>query len=164
MRFSPTPPDEDDIVIRLHQGARHTLWPLFELADDSSMAIRGYIDEGVVHVAMTGGVAIGHAQVVRREGTTHELRSLAVLPSFRRRGIGTRLVDRSVAWVRVRSGERLLVGTATADLENLRFYQQLGFRMLRVERDVFTPEQGYPEGLVAHGIPVRDRVWLLLEL
>ena len=163
MRLTPTPPD-DGVEIVLHQGVRHTLWPLFELADDSSLAIRGYIDQGVVHVAMRGGVAIGHAQVIRLDSATCELRSLAVVPHYRRRGIGSRLVQRSATWARGRSAQSLLVGTAAADLENLGFYQQLGFRVLRVERDAFTAERGYPPGLEAHGIPVRDRVWLELEL
>jgi hypothetical protein len=35
--------------------------------------------------------------------------------------------------------------------------------MLRVERDVFTPDAGYPE-IDIDGIPLRDQVWLSLEL
>jgi hypothetical protein len=57
----------------------------------------------------------------------------------------------------------LVVATAAADTRVLRFYQLLGFRMLRVERDAFTPENGYPE-IDVDGIPLRDRVWLSLEL
>jgi hypothetical protein len=54
--------------------------------------------------------------------------------------------------------------TAAAGVGNLRFYQLLGFRMLRVERDAFTVLAGYPEGLKIDGIPLRDRVWLSLAL
>jgi hypothetical protein len=57
----------------------------------------------------------------------------------------------------------LLVATAAADTRVLRFYQLLGFRLLRVERDVFTPEAGYPE-VTVDGIALRDRVWLSLTL
>jgi hypothetical protein len=35
--------------------------------------------------------------------------------------------------------------------------------MLSVERDAFTAETGYPE-IDVDGIPLRDRVWLSLEL
>jgi hypothetical protein len=35
--------------------------------------------------------------------------------------------------------------------------------MLRIERDAFTPEAGYPATEV-DGIPLRDRVWLALDL
>jgi hypothetical protein len=34
------------------------------------------------------------------------------------------------------------------------------FRFWRIERDVFAPERGYPEGLEENGIPLRDMVWL----
>jgi hypothetical protein len=73
-------------------------------------------------------------------------------------------VRRSIAWVREHGAERLLVATASADLENLGFYQRLGFRMLRIERDAFTPERGYPEGLSVRGVRVRDRIWLEMPL
>ena len=46
----------------------------------------------------------------------------------------------------VRSIDHTFLGaTATADTRVLLFYQLLGFRPLRVERDVFTPEVGHPE-------------------
>jgi len=49
-----------------------------------------------------------------------------------------------------------------ADVANLRFYKPLGFRLLRVERDAFTPSAGYPAAVTIDGIPLRDRVWLTL--
>jgi hypothetical protein len=52
------------------------------------------------------------------------------------------------------------VGTSSADIANLRFYQRRGFRMLSIERDAFTPADGYPEGIETDGLPLRDRVWL----
>jgi GNAT superfamily N-acetyltransferase len=164
MLLPPTPPDAHGIRIELHQGSRQDLWPLFELADDSALAIRRYLDLGLVHVALLGGITVGLAQIVPHEVRLWELRSLAVLAPYRGRGVGTRLVRRSVGWVRQHGAERLLVATASADLDNLAFYQRLGFRMLRVERDAFTPEGGYPEGLSIRGVPVRDRVWLEMPL
>lgn len=59
---------------------------------------------------------------------------------------------------------RVLVAVDGEDVGNLRFYQRLGFRMLRVERDAFTGAHGYPDGIVVDGIPLRDRVWLSLDL
>jgi RimJ/RimL family protein N-acetyltransferase len=54
---------------------------------------------------------------------------------------------------------RVFAATATADIRNLRFYQRLGFRMDRIERDAFSVARGYPV-LEMEGIPLRDRVWL----
>ena len=58
---------------------------------------------------------------------------------------------------------RVLVATATADIGNLRFYQQRGFRMERIKRDVFGADRSYPAGPETDGIPVRDRVWLSIS-
>jgi hypothetical protein len=58
----------------------------------------------------------------------------------------------------------LLVSTAAAGIDNLRFYQRRGFRMLSVDRDAFTPSTGYPDPIHIDGIPLRDRVWLSMEL
>ncbi|HET9157613.1 MAG TPA: GNAT family N-acetyltransferase [Myxococcaceae bacterium] len=164
MLSSPTPSGAHSARIELHHGSRHELWPLFELADDSALAIRRYLDLGLVHVASLGGVAIGLAQIVPHDVRIWELRSLAVLGPYREQGVGAALVRRSVAWVREHGAVQLLVATASADLDNLGFYQRLGFRMLRIERDAFTLEGGYPAGLSVRGVPVRDRVWLEMPL
>jgi GNAT superfamily N-acetyltransferase len=160
---SPTPVADETLRISLHEGRRDELWPLFELAPDPVEAIRGYFHDGVVHIATLGGIPVGHSQVIALEGV-HELRTLAVFPGHRRRGLGTRLVARAAAWVRDHGGDRLVTATASVDLDVLGFYQRLGFRVLRVERDAFDPVTGRPEGLVAQRIPVRDRLWLELEL
>ena len=103
-------------------------------------------------------------QVLPLDGGVYELRGLAVLSRRRRRGLGTRLVARSASWVRDQSGNRLVAGIPSSDLDVLGFSQRLGFRVLRVDRDAYGPERGYPDGLLANGIQVRDRVWLELEL
>ena len=160
----PTAVADAPLRIALHEGSRRELWPLFKLADDSAGAIAEYLDRGVVHVAAIGEMTVGHSQVVEVEPGVCELRSLAVLPGQRRKGLGTLLVARSVSWLRERSIQRLIVGFPSANLDVLAFYQLLGFRLLRVDRDAYGPDHGYPEELLANGIRVRDRVWLELEL
>ena len=160
----PTPVADAPLRIALHEGSRRELWPLFKLADESAVAIGEYLDRGVVHVAAIGEMAVGHSQVVEVEPGVCELRSLAVLPGQRRKGFGTRLVARSVSWLRERSIQRLIVGFPSANLDVLGFYQLLGFRLLRVDRDAYGPDHGYSEELLANGIRVRDRVWLELDL
>jgi hypothetical protein len=66
-------------------------------------------------------------------------------------------------WLFAAGAERVLVGTAAADIENLRLYQRLGFRLLRVERDAFTVDRGFSPDLKIDGIPIRDGVWLSVE-
>ena len=139
-------------------GTRSQIRPLFELADDSASEIDGYIEAGEVLVARHRGEIVGHVQLIS-SANKWEIRSIAVLAPLRRYGIGTRLVNAALEHASSNGCIEVVVGTATADIDNLAFYQRLGFRMDRIERDAFTPDRGYPT-LESHGIRVRDRVWL----
>jgi len=151
------------MMIRQYDGDRELLRPMFREADDSEQHIDAYLDLGEVLVAEDDGDLVGHLQLI----TDHdeiELKSLAVVESRRRTGVGRALVQAALEHCRGEAAHRLVVSTAAADIGNLRFYQRLGFRMVRIERDVFGAEAGYPDGIVINGIPLRDRVWLDLDL
>ena len=89
---------------------------------------------------------------------------MAVVAAHQGRGVGRALVEPRSTLARGEGRATLVVATAAADIGNLRFYQRFGFRMRSVERDAFTPATGYPAGSTIDGIPLRDRVWLDLEL
>ncbi len=153
------------VELRWHMATRGELRHLFALAEDSPEQLDGYLHLGRVLVAIEDGSIVGHLQIVESDTPNEiELKSLAVVEHRQRRGIGRALVGRAVAECRAEGASTLLVATATAGIGNLRFYQLLGFRMLRVERDAFTASSGYPDGLTVDGIPLRDRVWLTLAL
>jgi GNAT superfamily N-acetyltransferase len=67
---------------------------------------------------------------------------MAVEPAYRSRGVGRALIQKAVDAVRARRRSVLLVATAAADVDNLRFNQRAGFRMRSIERDVFTQTTG----------------------
>jgi ribosomal protein S18 acetylase RimI-like enzyme len=153
-------------AIAWHDGPRAPLRHLFELADDSAEQIDGYIERGRVLVARgDANQFIGHAQLVPADRPdTAEPKSIAVLPALQRRGIGRALVERALAICRSDGVRVVTVTTATADIDSLRFYQRCGFRATSVERNAFTEAKGYPRGLEADGIPVRDSITFALEL
>ena len=140
-------------------GDRAQLRALFEEAEDSPEALDTYIGSGVVLVARAGDDILGHLQLA--DG---EILNMAVVSDHRGRGIGRALVEHAIELARGEGRESITVATATADIGNLRFYQRCGFRLRSVERDAFTIERGYRADLESDGIPVRDRVWLDLEL
>jgi lactoylglutathione lyase len=150
----------DPYSIRWHEEHRSHLRGLFELADDSHERIDEYIDLGRVLVALGGdGKPVGHLQLVpTREPGVIEITSLAVAPRHRRRGIGGRLVDRALAVSHSEGVRTLVLTTALADLDNLRFYQRLGFRATSIIADAFTPENGYAGAPAVDGIPLRDAI------
>lgn len=157
---TPGPPPR----IRPHDGDRSALRPLFALAEDSPLRLEAQLDAGDVLVAEDGGRIVGHVQLTDAGPRALEVASLAVIEEHRRRGLGRALMEAAIGRAAERGCESVVVATAAADLDNLRFYQRLGFRMRSVERDAFTPADGYPPGLASDGIPVRDRVWLDLAI
>jgi len=60
--------------------------------------------------------------------------------------------------------ERVVVGTSSAGVGQLAYYQKAGFRLWKIERDLFSPERGYPAGEKENGIPLRDMVWMDQDL
>lgn len=151
-------------MIEWFEGPRSELADLFALADDSPEQVARYRDLGRVLVARDGPSVIGLLQLIAREHSNEaEVKSLAVREDRQRSGIGRTLMNRAVAICRKENRSALLVATAAADTGVLRFYQQFGFRFLRVERDVFTPEAGYPPTEI-DGVPLRDQIWLSLTL
>jgi ribosomal protein S18 acetylase RimI-like enzyme len=140
---------------------RSELLPLFELADDSQTEITHYMECGEMLVARREQRTIGLIQLLS-QGADHEIKSLAVMKSEQRRGVGTALVRAALDRAFSSGALRVRVATATSDIHNLSFYQRLGFRMDSVEHDAFTIARGYRSGTV-NGIPVRDRVWLSIH-
>lgn len=151
--------------ISWYEGERDRLRSLFGLAEDSPQRLEKSIGRGRILVATDGGEIVGLLQLIESGSEAEwELLTLAVYESRQHRGIGSALVRRAIAECRREGVGTLLVATAAAETANLRFYQRLGFRMLRIQRDAYTPADGYPDGLTVDGIPVWDRVWLSLGL
>jgi GNAT superfamily N-acetyltransferase len=153
------------VEIDWHAGPRAELRSLFELAEDSKAQLDQYLELGRVLVAVHGSEMLGHLQLVptARSGEI-ELKNMAVMPEERGAGVGRTLVASALRESAEEGWSRMLVATGAADVGNLRFYQRVGFRLLCVERDAFTPATGYPNPIVIDGSPLRDRVWLSQDL
>jgi lactoylglutathione lyase len=156
-----TPP----VHVQQYTGSRGALRALFEEAEDSAKQLDAYIDAGEVLVAITEGTVVGHVQVIDHPAqSSGEIKNMAVDREHRGCGIGRLLVNSAADVARRRGRSTLTVATAAADTGNLRFYQLAGFRMRTVERDAFNSSAGYDAQADVDGIPLRDRVWLDLDL
>lgn len=154
------------VTVETYDGSREALRPLFELAEDSPAQLDSYLDTGRILVARLGHDVIGHLQLVHtNRPDTVEIKNMAVRTEDQGHGIGARLVAAAIELVTAEADWAVMVvATATADIGNLRFYQRQGFRMRSIERDAFTPANGYPVGIRVDGIELRDRVWLDYQL
>jgi lactoylglutathione lyase len=154
-----------EVRIERHTGSRDELRALFAMAEDSPTELDSYIDAGEVLVAVAGDRIVGHLQLVEAADSLRgEIKNMAVEPSHRGRGIGRRLLQAAADVARAEDRSLLVVATAAADVDNLRFYQRAGFRLRSVERDAFSAAAGYAPDTVIDGIELRDRVWLDLDL
>jgi ribosomal protein S18 acetylase RimI-like enzyme len=144
---------------------RDAYLPLFRLADDSFEQVRDYYQTGTLFALDTlEGTPIGIVLAVDERDDAVELKAVAVDESLHCQGVGTRMLVAALAELRDCGVKRVVVGTSSSGIGQLAFYQKAGFRLARIERDFFSPARGYPDGLVENGIPVRDMVWMDLEL
>lgn len=135
--------------------------PLLLLADESEAAVSSYLQKGDLYeLPDPTGTPLGIVLVLPEGDAGAELKAVAVAPEHQGRGVGTRLLKLVLAELRARGVRRVVVGTGNSGIGQLAFYQKAGFRLWRIERDVFTPARGYPPGIEENGIPLRDMVWL----
>ncbi|MCA9647238.1 MAG: GNAT family N-acetyltransferase [Polyangiaceae bacterium] len=146
-------------------GERSGLLPLLRLADDSEPAIAAYHSLGQAFVLLKEEQPLGVTLCTPIEeawasASALEIKNIAVVPELRARGLGGWMLNQVLEALAIQQVRQVYLATATAGTRQLRFYQRLGFRFLRIERDWFCAERGYADGLLEEGIPLRDRIWL----
>ena len=150
---------------RVPVGSRERFLPLFLLADESVQQVRSYMNTGDLYVySSEAGSVAGIVLAIALEPGVVELKAVAVDPKQQGRGIGKRMLMDVLAELRDLGCKRVVVGTANAAVGQLAFYQKAGFRLLRIERDFFSPVRGYAEVIEESGIRMRDMVWMDLML
>ena len=156
----------DYTLIAVPPGAeRERFLPLLLLADESLEQVRSYMHSGELY-AFVGQdeVAVGIVLTIPAQHDSVELKAVAVDTAQQNRGIGRRLLAAVIEELRRRGVRRAIVGTANAGIGQLAYYQKAGFRLLRIERDFFSPVRGYPAVMEDNGIRLRDMVWMDQEL
>jgi ribosomal protein S18 acetylase RimI-like enzyme len=144
---------------------RDAYLPLLFLADDSVAQVRRYYQQGTLFAFDDpAGRPLGMILAIDEADGSVELKAVAVDEGHHGQGIGTRMLRTVLAELRARGVARVVVGTSSAGIGQLAYYQKAGFRLWKIERDFFSPDRGYPEGIEDNGIPIRDMVWMDQEL
>jgi ribosomal protein S18 acetylase RimI-like enzyme len=143
--------------------------PLLLLADDSEQQVRGYMQKGTLFVAEDEDREVGIVLAIPVDSSDAnnseiELKAVAVEAASHNQGIGQRMLALVLPALEERGFTRVVLGTGNSGIGQIAFYQKAGFRMWKIERDVFSAERGYPPGLEENGIPLRDMIWLDREL
>jgi GNAT superfamily N-acetyltransferase len=96
--------------------------------------------DAVVLVAEQGGQVVGYVYAGLEPRSWKELREacgfvhdLAVTEGWRRRGVGSALVEAASAWLRERGAPRVMLWAAEPNATAQRLFEGLGFRRTMVE-------------------------------
>jgi ribosomal protein S18 acetylase RimI-like enzyme len=140
---------------------RETYLPLLLLADDSESEVRDYYQKGDLYaLSDETDKPVGMVLAIPESDGSVELKAVAVDAALHGQGIGKRMLSMVLADLKARGVGHIIVGTASSSIGVLAFYQKIGFRIWKIERDFFNAARGYPEGIEENGIPLRDMVWL----
>ncbi len=153
----------DPVAVRVVPAGkdRDAYLPLLYLADDSVAEVSGYYQTGDLYVMdSASGTPMAIVLAIPKDDDSVELKAVAVDASLHGQGIGKRILASVIDSLRSKGVRRIVVGTGKSGIGQLAFYQKAGFRLWKIERDFFSPERGYPEGLEENGIPLRDMVWM----
>ena len=133
---------------------------LLLLADPSEDKIRASLAGSRCFLAEEASIAVGACVVQPRGGRTHELMSIAISADHQQQGLGTRLLAAVIKAIGDAGARRLEVGAGTFG-HQLAFYQRRGFRVTRIDHDLFVKR--YPAPIFEHGIQHFDMLRLTLE-
>jgi putative acetyltransferase len=108
----------------------------FRITTPEKREIERRIKHWTVWVALRGNVIVGTVSA-HPEGETLHIRSMAVRPSMRRRGIGKLLLQRVEKFASANRYKCLILNTTPFLASAIRLYERLGFRATGSERDWF---------------------------
>ncbi|PSL40462.1 acetyltransferase (GNAT) family protein [Planomicrobium soli] len=127
-------------------------------ADPLEELVRAYAAFGYCYIAEDKGERLGTYVLVPLNKTTIEIKNIALATSARGKGYGKELLKHALAEAQRLCYETVEIGTGNSSINQLAFYQKLGFRMVSIDRDFFV--RHYPEPIFENGIQCRDMIRL----
>lgn len=128
---------------------------LLLLADEQEDMIDRYLDKGVMYVLEDGGVKC-ECVVTDEGGGVLEIKNIATVPAFQRKGYARALIDFIMHEYKGRYSI-LQVGTGDSPM-TVPFYEKCGFARSHVIPNFFTENYDHP--IFECGIQLRDMVYL----
>lgn len=133
--------------------------PLLLLADEQESMIDRYLEPGTMYVLHDGEVRAECVVLPVGRGVL-EIKNLATVPAYQRRGYGRALIELVAEKYRGQY-DILQVGTGESPL-TLPFYQSCGFEYSHRVPDFFTDNYDHP--IIERGVRLRDMVYLRRSL
>lgn len=133
--------------------------PLLLLADEQDSMIDRYIEAGKMFVLDDNGVK-GEIVVCKISSSVLEIKNLAVLPEYHRKGYGRALIDFICDKYKDKYSV-IQVGTGDSPL-TIPFYEKCGFVKSHVVKDFFI--ENYDRPIIECGVKLVDMIYLKKSL
>ncbi len=141
-------------IIEVKENKKQYL-DLLLLADEQEDMVDRYLDKGKMYILDDGGVKC--ECVITDEGNgVLELKNIATVPAFQRKGYAKALIDFLVKEYRGQYSI-LQVGTGDSPL-TIPFYEACGFARSHIIRNFFTENYNHP--IFECGVPLVDMIYL----
>ncbi|MCI8417401.1 MAG: GNAT family N-acetyltransferase [Lachnospiraceae bacterium] len=131
---------------------------LLLIADEQEDMIDRYLEKGDMYALWDEGVQ--GVCVVTVDGTTCEIKNIAVVESARGKGYGKKMVEFVAAHYREKC-HTLLVGTGDSPL-TVPFYKRCGFVLSHRIENFFTDNYDHP--IYEAGVLLKDMVYLKMDI
>lgn len=128
---------------------------LLRIGDEQDEMIDRYLDRGDLYVGFVGRVPVAVCVATSEGVGVVEIKNLAVLPAYRRRGYGKSLLE----FVEKRYADcAFQLGTGETP-SVLRFYARCGYRYSHRIPDFFTDNYDHP--IVEEGVLLKDMLYFM---
>lgn len=137
-------------------------YELLLLADETKEAIDHYIFNCDIYLLQDGTENIAVMALYKNSDTELEIKNIAVIESYRSKGIGSILIDKAREIALDNHYKVLSVGTSDTGFQQIRFYEKNGFMKTGIRKDFFI--ENYPSPIYENGLQMRDMVLLTHHL
>lgn len=133
-------------------------YKLLLLADETQEAINQYIFNSDLYILSTSIQDIAVMALHENSSKELELKNIAVIESWRSKGIGSILIEKAKELAKANHYTSLLVGTSDTGFQQIRFYEKNGFIKKEIRKDFFI--ENYPFPIYENGAQMRDMIIL----
>lgn len=140
---------------KVFKNEREDYLELLMMADENEEIVKQYLNCGDLFAIQLSDKTIGVALFLEDSPEVIELKNIAILPDYRGKGYGKEILLKSFELYKSKYYNKMIVGTANSSIENIAFYQKIGFRMTSIKHDFFA---NYPEPIIENGILALDMI------
>lgn len=145
-------------IVRITENKRRYM-PLLLLGDEQEDMIERYLDRGELFAFADSEIVCAVCVLTDEGSSVCELKNIAVLSEYQRKGIGRQLVEFARDYCQGKY-KKLIVGTGESPL-TVPFYEKCGFVYTHRIKNFFTDNYNHP--IYEGGVLLKDMVYFEIK-